>query len=84
MNLEPSPITPRQWRKVLQALYYSAGSGFAGGFVLGLAGVLQASSGHIHDLNLVASLETAAVVGGIVGAFNSLAVTVKQLFTPSQ
>lgn len=81
MNIQPSPISTKQWEKVLKALYYSAASGFAGGFVLGLAGILQASSGHVHDLNLVSSLETAAVVGGVVGAFNSIAVTVKQLFS---
>ncbi len=80
MNLEASPITKSQWKKVLKALYYSASSGFAGGFVLGLAGVLQGAV-NVHTLNVVAALQTAAIVGGVVGALNSLAVTMKQLFT---
>lgn len=80
MNLQPSPITTPQWKKVLKALYYSAASGFAGGFVLGLAGVLQTAPNN-PDFNVVVALQTAAIVGGVVGALNSLAVTVKQLFT---
>jgi hypothetical protein len=79
--MQTSPITTSQWKKVLKALYYSAGSGFAGGFVLGLAGVLQAGTANFH---VVTALETAAIVGGVVGALNSLAVTVKQLFTPAE
>lgn len=79
MGLEPSPITKPQWQKVLKALYYSAASGFSAGFVLALAGVLQGG-----ETTLTAALGTAAVVGGVVGALNSLAVTIKQLFTPSE
>lgn len=79
MNIQPSPISPRQWRKVLKALYYSAASGFAGGFVLGLAGALQTAGSP--EFRIVAALETAAIVGGVVGALNSLAVTIKQLYT---
>lgn len=82
MNLQPSPITTPQWKKVLKALYYSAASGFAGGFVLGLAGVLQTATSD-PDFSIVVALQTAAIVGGVVGALNSLAVTVKQLFTQS-
>lgn len=75
----PSPITTTQWKKVIKALGFSASSGFAGGFVLGLAGVLQ-SAGSAHNLNVIVALETAAIVGGVVGALNSLAVTLQQLF----
>lgn len=79
MNIQPSPITSSQWKKIGKALAYSAGSGFTAGFVLGLAGALQTADSP--DFRLVAALETAAVVGGVVGALNSLAVTVKQLFS---
>lgn len=77
--MNPSPITPHQWKKVLQALLYSASSGFAGGFMMALAGVLQTNGSQ----DLAAAFETALVVGGVVGALNSLAVTVKQLFSAS-
>lgn len=76
MNLTPSAITTPQWKKVLKALYYSVGSGFVGGFSLALAGAFQSGS-----VNITSALGTAAVVGGVVGALNALAVTVKQLFT---
>lgn len=77
MKLTATPITQRQWRKVVKALLYSGISGFAGGFGLALVGVVQVP-GH----EFVEGLKTAVVVGGTVGALNSLAVTVKQLFTP--
>lgn len=79
METTPSKITEDQWKKVLKALYYSAASGFSAGFVLALAGVLQSG-----ETTLTAALGTAAVVGGVVGALNSLAVTIKQLFTPNE
>lgn len=82
MSLETSQITNDQWKKVLKALYYSAASGFAAGFLLAMAAGLQAQG--IHDLNFVATVETAALIGGVTGAFNAVAVTVKQLFTPGQ
>lgn len=75
-NLQASPVTESQWKKIAKALYYSAASGFSGGFILALAGVL--SSG---DASLGSALLTAAAVGGVVGALNSLAVTVKQVFS---
>lgn len=74
--MKVSPMAQSQWTKVLKALYYSAGSGFTAGFMLALAGVLQSGSG-----DLTHALLTAVIVGGVVGALNSLAVTVKQLFT---
>jgi hypothetical protein len=74
-----SQVSAEQWKKVLKALYYSAGSGFSAGFMLALAGVIQ--SGEIDPIQ---ALQTAAVVGGAVGALNSLAVTIKQLFTPAE
>lgn len=74
--MKMSAPTQAQWVKVLKALYYSAGSGFTAGFMLALAGVLQNGNGNITQ-----ALTTAAIVGGVVGALNSLAVTVKQLFT---
>lgn len=76
--MKTTPITQSQWKKVLKALCYSLGSGFVGGFVLGLSGVLQAGT---SDLNIIKGLETAAIVGGAVGSLNSLAVTIKQLFS---
>lgn len=79
--MKPSKITQSQWQKVLKSLYYSASSGFVGGFMLGLAGAFQATGA---STNLKTALLTGAVVGGVVGALNSLAVTVKQLFTPSE
>lgn len=82
--MQATPITKTQWQKVLKALYYSASSGFVGGFILGLAGVLQASNGDLHSFNVLLALETAGIVGGVVGALNSLAVTIKQVFTPSE
>lgn len=78
--MQPSPLSSHQWQKVLKALLYSAGSGFAGGFMMGLAGVLQTNGSQ----DLVAAFQTAFIVGGVVGALNSLAVTVKQLFTPAE
>lgn len=79
MNIQSSPITHRQWRKVLKALAYSASSGFAGGFMIGLAGILQQKGSF--DFHVLIALETGALVGGVVGALNSLAVTIEQLFT---
>lgn len=76
MQLKPTVITTNQWQKVLKSLYYSAASGFSAGFMLSLSGVIQSG-----NMDLVHSLSTAAIVGGVVGALNSLAVTVKQLFT---
>lgn len=76
--MEPTPITPSQWKKVLKALYYSAASGFSGGFMLALAGAFQLNGA---GTDLVTALKTAVLVGGVVGALNSLAVTIKQLFT---
>lgn len=79
MALQASPVTEDQWKKVVKALYYSALSGFSGGFMLALAGVLQGG-----ETSLSKALITAVVVGGVVGALNSLAVTVKQVFTPGE
>ena len=70
--MTPTPITQNQWKKVLKALYYSASSGFAGGFMLALAGVFQAGM-----QNLSHALITAVVVGGVVGALNSLVIYLK-------
>ncbi len=75
MNLEPTPITPRQWRKVLKALYYSFASGFSTGFILGVSGVLGGG------VSFGKSLAFAGLIGGVVGGLNALAVTIKQLFT---
>lgn len=82
MNLQPSPITSDQRGKILKALYYSFGSGFAGGFVLAVSGAL---TGLLNggNVNVAKSLAIAAVVGGVVGGLNSLAVTIKQVFTPA-
>jgi len=78
-----SPITPKQWQKVLKALCYSFGSGFAAGFSLAVTGAL---SGLVNggSLSVNTALIVALVAGGLVGAFNSIAVTIKQLFTPGE
>ncbi len=84
--MQPSTITKRQWQKVLKALYYSASSGFAGGFVITATGLLSTAlaalqNGHELHLSIGASFVISVIVGGVVGALNSIAVTVKQLFT---
>lgn len=76
--LKISPLSDGQITKVLKALYYSAASGFTGGFMLSLAGVFQINGA---ETDFIAALKTAAIVGGVVGALNSVAVTIKQLFT---
>lgn len=83
MNLQPSTITPNQWQKVLKASYYSFGSGFVAGLTLAVTGALTGLADG-HSFALTRALVTALIVGGVVGGFNSLAVTVKQLFTPGQ
>lgn len=81
MNLQPSPITGSQWRKVVKSLYYSFTAGFVGGFVLALTGALSALLQHSGNAAIGASLVIALVTGGVIGGLNALAVTVKQLFT---
>lgn len=76
MNLEISPITSDQWRKVTRALAYSFGSGFVGGFTLAITGALTTHS------DIGSATLTAFAVAGVVGGLNAIAVTVKQLFTP--
>lgn len=76
--MEPSPITTSQWKKVVKALYYSAASGFSGGFMLTLAGLFQQTGA---STDLMFALKNAVIVGGVVGALNAVAVTIKQLFT---
>jgi len=77
MEFKGSKVSKGQWQKVLKALYYSAASGFSAGFALDLAGVLQSG-----ETGTISALGTAALVGGLVAALNSLAVTIKQIFTP--
>ena len=78
-----SPITQEQWSKVLKALYYSFGSGFVGGLTLTLTSVFaNILNGTESNITFNKALIVALVVGGVVGGFNSLAVTIKQLFTP--
>ena len=78
---KPSPITPNQFQKIVKSLYYSFSSGFIGGFILAVTGALPALVSHSGSVALGQSLITALVTGGVVGGLNSLAVTVKQLFT---
>lgn len=81
MQTTPTPITPHQWEKIAKALYYSFGSGFVGGFTLAVTGALSGlANGGSFSIN--AALATALVVGGVVGGLNTVAVTIKQLFTP--
>lgn len=80
--MKPTPITPNQWQKVAKALYYSFTSGFVGGFTLAITNALTSiqSGGHI---DIGTAFVIGLVVGGVVGGLNTLAVTIKQLFTPS-
>jgi len=87
MALQPSKITADQGQKILKALAYSAGSGFVGGLLLTLGGILSplTQGGQVTlDKTFLVSLAVGALVGGVVGAINALAVTVKQLFTPAE
>lgn len=77
----PTSITPKQWQKVLKALYYSFSSGFVGGLVLSLSGVLGGIVNGAGGAALGKSAVLALVVGAVVGGLNSLAVAVKQLYT---
>lgn len=80
MSLQISKITQKQWEKVLKALYYSAASGFSAGFLLSIANSL--TNGNVDFTSIsYSALLTGAVIAGAVAACNSLAVTVKQLFT---
>lgn len=74
--MKPTPITKSQWRKVLKAMIYSFLSGFVGALILMFGGLLQ--SGQPIEKKVVVAFVIAAVGGGL----NTLAVTVKQLFTP--
>lgn len=82
MNIQPSPISTNQWKKVVKALYYSASSGFVAGFLLAITGVFTGIANG-GNLSLSTSLVVALIAGGVVGALNSILVTVKQLFTPA-
>jgi hypothetical protein len=82
MSLQISPITKEQASKIVKALYYSAASGFTAGFVLVLGGVLPGVLDGTTTLQ--GAFVAALVTGGVVGALNSLAVTIKQLFTPAE
>lgn len=76
-SLHMSPITDNQWKKVVKAMLYSFFSGFVGALILSFGGLLQ--SGQPIEKKVLVSLVIAAVGGGL----NTLAVTVKQLFTPA-
>lgn len=80
--MTPTPITPNQWQKVVKALYYSFSSGFVGGFTLAITNALTSltSGGHI---DFGQAFAIGLLVAGVVGGLNTLAVTIKQLFTPS-
>lgn len=81
---QPTPITSNQWAKIRKALLYSTSSGFVGGFVLSLASILQpisAGTPVAFDSKFLVSLLTGAIVGGVVGALNGAAVTIKQLYS---
>ncbi len=78
-----TPITKSQRKKILKALYYSFSSGFVGGFVLAFTGVLSNIQNGVA-VEFGSSLVVALIVGGVVGALNSLAVTIKQLLTDNE
>lgn len=83
MQLQPSPITEKQWQKVLKAMVYSFGSGFVVGLATALTGLLTVVANG-GPLNLSASVGMGLLIGGLVGGANALAVTIKQLFTPPE
>ena len=74
--MQPSPISGNQALKILKALAYSFGSGFVGGVILSLANTLQ-TTGVTFNRAVVTGL----VIGGVVGGLNTIAVTVKQVFS---
>lgn len=78
--MQPSPITPNQSLKILKALAYSFGSGFVGGFLLSVTGIIQAYLAG-GPLDLGQSALIGLVLGGVVGGLNTIAVTIKQVFT---
>ena len=57
--------------------------GFVGGFVLAFTGVLSNIQNGVA-VEFGSSLVVALIVGGVVGALNSLAVTIKQLLTDNE
>lgn len=76
-----SPITKEQATKILKALAYSFASGFVGTLALvSLDFIHAAAQGTASIVNLTIALIGAALVGGVNGA----AVTIKQLFTPTE
>lgn len=81
--MQITAITSNQFSKIVKALYYSASSGFVAGFLLAITGVFTNLSNG-GTLSLSKSLVTGVVAGAVVGALNSLLVTVKQLFTTEQ
>ncbi len=76
-----SPITKQQAIKILKALGYSFASGFVGVLTLvSLDFINAAMNGKAAIVNLVTALLAAAVIGG----FNAVFVTIKQLLTPAE
>jgi hypothetical protein len=80
MATTPSPLSNDQWLKVLKAAAYSFGSGFVGGFVLALSGLLT-SIVNGGTISLSTAAVIAVVLAGVVGGLNTLAVFLKQLYT---
>lgn len=84
MTFKISKVTVDQWEKVAKSLYYSFSSGFIVGFLLAFTGGLSALVSRSGSVGFDQSLLVALVSGGLTGGINSLAVTVKQLFTPTE
>lgn len=80
--MKASVLSNDQWFKVLKALAYSFGSGFVGGFTIATTGLL--STIGTSGITFSKATLIALVVAGVVGGLNTLAVFIKQLFTPTE
>ena len=76
MTISLTSLSDSQWVKVVKALLYSFFSGFVGGMILSVTNLI--TNGGSISQKAVLSLVIAAIVAGI----NTLAVGIKQVFTP--
>jgi hypothetical protein len=80
MSFSLSNVTTDKYEKIVKALYYSFGSGFVGGFLLAFTGAM---SNEVKGGNIAIgkSFVVALIVGGVVAGLNSLAVTIRQMWS---